>query len=76
MCIAIECSYKLDQKNKFKFLCELCTFLQIRSHILPSAEGNMGYGMYCPLRGAMSDIAWEGGFQRSFEPLFDTELSF
>ena len=33
MCIAIECSYKLDQKNEFKFLCELCTFLQIRSHI-------------------------------------------
>ena len=23
MCIAIECSYKLDQKNKLKFLCEL-----------------------------------------------------
>ena len=22
MCIAIECSYKLDQKNEFKFLCE------------------------------------------------------
>ena len=33
MCIAIECSYKLDQKNEFKFLCELCTFSQIRSHI-------------------------------------------
>ena len=33
VCIAIECSYKLDQKNEFKFLCELCTFLQIRSHI-------------------------------------------
>ena len=31
--IAIECSYKPDQKNEFKFLCELCTFLQIRSHI-------------------------------------------
>ena len=35
VCIAIECSsYKLDQKNEFKFLCELCTFSQIRSHIL------------------------------------------
>ena len=34
MCIAIECSYKLDQKNELKFLCELCTFSQIRSHIL------------------------------------------
>ena len=34
MCIAIECSYKLDQKNEFKFLCELCTFSQIRSHIM------------------------------------------
>ena len=34
MCIAIECSYKLDQKNELKFLCELCTFLQIRSHIM------------------------------------------
>ena len=33
VCIAIECSYKLDQKNEFKFLCELCTFSQIRSHI-------------------------------------------
>ena len=33
VCIAIECSYKLDQKNELKFLCELCTFLQIRSHI-------------------------------------------
>ena len=33
MCIAIECSYKLDQKNELKFLCELCTFSQIRSHI-------------------------------------------
>ena len=33
MCIAIECSYKLDQKNEFKFLCELCTFSQIRSHM-------------------------------------------
>ena len=33
VCIAIECSYKLDQKNEFKFLCELCTFLQIRSHM-------------------------------------------
>ena len=32
MCIAIECSYKLDQKNELKFLCELCTFSQIRSH--------------------------------------------
>ena len=34
VCIAIECSYKLDQKNEFKFLCELCTFSQIRSHII------------------------------------------
>ena len=34
VCIAIECSYKLDQKNEFKFLCELCTFSQILSHIL------------------------------------------
>ena len=34
VCIAIECSYKLDQKNEFKFLCELCTFSQIRSHIM------------------------------------------
>ena len=34
MCIAIECGYKLDQKNEFKFLCELCTFLQIRSQLL------------------------------------------
>ena len=34
VCIAIECSYKLDQKNKLKFLCKLCTFSQIRSHIL------------------------------------------
>ena len=34
VCIAIECSYKLDQKNELKFLCELCTFSQIRSHIL------------------------------------------
>ena len=33
VCIAIECSYKLDQKHEFKFLYELCTFLQIRSHI-------------------------------------------
>ena len=33
VCIAIECSYKLDQKNEFKFLCELCTFSQIRSQI-------------------------------------------
>ena len=36
VCIAIECSYKLDAKNEFKFLCELCTFLQIRSHIIPT----------------------------------------
>ena len=34
VCIAIECSYKLNQKNEFKFLCELCTFLQTRSHLL------------------------------------------
>ena len=34
VCIAIECSYKLDQKNEFKFLCELCTFSLIRSHLL------------------------------------------
>ena len=34
VCIAIECSYKLDQKNELKFLCELCTFSQIRSHII------------------------------------------
>ena len=33
MCIAIECSYKLDQKKEFKFLCELCTFSQIRSQL-------------------------------------------
>ena len=33
VCIAIECSYKLDQKYEFKFLCELCTFSQIRSHL-------------------------------------------
>ena len=26
VCIAIECSYKLDQKNEFKFLCELHIF--------------------------------------------------
>ena len=38
VCIAIECSYKLDQKNEFKFLCELCTFSQIRSHICTSAQ--------------------------------------
>ena len=38
VCIAIyiECSYKLGSKNKFKFLCELCTFLQIRSQISSS----------------------------------------
>ena len=39
VCIAIECSYKLDQKNEFKFLCELCTFSQIRSHML-NAKGH------------------------------------
>ena len=39
MCIAIECSYKLDQKNEFKFLCELCTFSQIRSHIIFNENG-------------------------------------
>ena len=38
MCIAIECSYKLDQKNEFKFLCELCTFSQIRSHLLTGSN--------------------------------------
>ena len=38
VCIAIECSYKLDQKNEFKFLCELCTFSQIRSHIATHAN--------------------------------------
>ena len=39
VCIAIECSYKLDQKNEFKFLCELCTFSQIRSHFIPALTG-------------------------------------
>ena len=34
VCIAIEYSYKLDQKNEFKFLCELCTFSHIRSHFM------------------------------------------
>ena len=31
--IAIEYSYKLA-KNEFKFMCELCTFLQIQSHLV------------------------------------------
>ena len=31
--------------------------------------------IYCPLRGQYLDIAWEGGFQQYFEPLFDTKLS-
>ena len=46
VCIAIECSYKLDQKNEFKFLCELCTFSQIRSqfstYIFHISSGNYG----------------------------------
>ena len=31
--IAIEYSYKLGQKNEFKFLCELGWFLQRQSHL-------------------------------------------
>ena len=34
MWIAIEYSYKLGQKNEFKFWCELGWFLQIQSHII------------------------------------------
>ena len=33
--IAIEYSYKLGQKNEFKFWCELGWFLQRQSHIIP-----------------------------------------
>ena len=33
--IAIEYSYKLDQKNEIKFWCELGWFLQRQSHFLP-----------------------------------------
>ena len=43
--VAIECSYKLDQKNEFKFLCELCTFLQIWSQFVIEykvTQGNKG----------------------------------
>ena len=32
--IAIEYSYKLGQKNEFKFWCELGWFLQRQSHII------------------------------------------
>ena len=32
--IAIEYSYKLGQKNEFKFLCELGWFLQRQSHMI------------------------------------------
>ena len=41
--------------------------------ILPSAEGNIRY--IALSRGQYSDIAREGGFQQSFEQLFDTKLS-
>ena len=41
--------------------------------ILPSAEGNIRYIAHCGEQ--YLDIAWEGGFQQSFEPLFDTKIS-
>ena len=40
MWIAIEYSYKLGQKNEFKFWCELGWFLQRQSHLLIHSANN------------------------------------
>ena len=69
MWIAIEYSYKLGQKNEFKFWCELGWFLQRQSHIIAAGMCRDASEVYClPVLDYASSI-WDPYHQNQINKL-------